>query len=77
MYIHGDPGKLDLRVGIGKSAAFSAIVHNMNKGSTYTKKVLEIFFPFLDKFKHFIYIHGKYDFRRITDETLVGIREYF
>ena len=40
----------------------------MNEGSDKTKAALKNAFPFLGFFKHFIYLHGKYDFSDITKQ---------
>ena len=63
--------RVRVTVGIGKSAAFSSLVHSMNTGSRQVKAALRRAFPFLAEFKHFIYLDaGFYNFDRKTEEAL-------
>ena len=59
---------LSIKVGIGKSAAFSALVHNLNKGDDQTHNALKNTFTFLKSFKHFIFLNGKYIFSEINKQ---------
>lgn len=60
IYVHGDPGKRELNIGIGKSSTFSSLVHNMNSSSEEVKTLLREAFPFLGHFKHFLYISASH-----------------
>ena len=50
IYISGDPGMNILILGIGKSAAFASLVHNLNTGSNDTKAAFKNAFPIVKPF---------------------------